>query len=77
VLWNIRRAAITSLVLGASSIVPMSSVSADARAHVRVNQVGYVADRAKQAFVLSTTDHEGQPFELIGEVKGTLWCLRG
>ena len=66
-LSNIRRAAIASVVLGASSLVPMTSVSAVAQAHVRLNQVGYVTDRAKQAFLLSTTDHEGQPFELIGD----------
>ena len=41
--------------------------SAAAAAHVRVNQVGYVQDRAKQAFVLSTADHEGEPFELVGD----------
>ena len=47
-----------------------------------MNQVGYVQDRAKQAFLLSTADHEGEPFELVGDgnvvvFSGTIGADRG
>lgn len=32
-----------------------------------MNQVGYVSDAPKQAFLLSTADHEGEPFDLLGD----------
>ena len=49
---------------------------------MRVNQVGYVQDRAKQAFLLSTEDHEGESFDLVGDgdvvvFSGTIGADRG
>ena len=51
-------------------------------AFVRVDQVGYVEDRAKQAFLLSTVDHQGEPFDLLGDgnvvvFSGTIGADRG
>ena len=56
--------------------------SAAARAYVRVDQVGYVQDAPKQAFLLSTADHEGEPFDLVGDgnvvvFSGTIGADRG
>jgi endoglucanase len=47
--------------------------NAAGRAYVRVNQVGYVQDRAKQAFLLSDIDHEGETFDLVGAGGGVVF----
>ena len=62
-----RRVALAAGVLVLVPMVQPVPGSAAAAAYLRVNQVGYVQDRAKQAFLLSTADHEGEPFELIGD----------
>ncbi len=65
-----RTAGKASIVSAFVVLIPLVAVSVGAAtgaAHVRVNQVGYVADRAKQAFLLSSEDHAGEPFNLIGD----------
>jgi endoglucanase len=47
------------------SIAFTSPGVAAGRAYIRVNQVGYVSDAPKQAFLLSTADHAGGAFGLL------------
>jgi endoglucanase len=73
------------LVVSVLVLVPLTQPapgSAAARAYVRVNQVGYVQDGPKQAFLLSTQDHGGEPFDLVGDggvvaFSGTVGANRG
>ena len=78
----VRRVALAASVLLLVPLVQLVPGSAAAAAYLRVNQVGYVQDRAKQAFLLSTADHEGEPFELVGDgnvvaFSGTIGADRG
>jgi endoglucanase len=74
-----------TLVASVLVLVPLTQPapgSAAARAYVRVNQVGYVQDGPKQAFLLSTGDHEGESFDLVGDggvvaFSGTIGADRG
>src|SRR4029079_9381165 len=63
----VRKVALAGSILILVPFVQLVPGSAAARAYVRVNQVGYVQDRAKQAFLLSTQDREGESFDLVGD----------
>ena len=63
----VRKVALVASVLVLVPSVQVVPGSAGGRAYVRVNQVGYVQDRAKQAFLLSTADHDGESFDLVGD----------
>jgi endoglucanase len=77
-----RRLTVAASVLILVPLLQLVPGSAAGRAYVRVNQVGYVQDRTKQAFLLSDTDHEGEPFDLVGDgdvvvFSGTIGIDRG
>jgi hypothetical protein len=79
---SVRRIAWMTAVLVWVPMMAAVPSGAAARAYVRVNQVGYVQDRAKQAFLLSTADHQGEPFDLVGDggviaFSGTIGVDRG
>ena len=78
----VRKAALVASVLVLVPLTQPAPGSAAARAYVRVNQVGYVKDGPKQAFLLSTHDHGGEPFDLVGDggvvaFSGTIGADRG
>ena len=78
----VRKAALVASVLVLVPLTQPAPGSAAARAYVRVNQVGYVQDGPKQAFLLSTHDHEGESFDLVGDggvvaFSGTIGADRG
>ena len=78
----VRKTALAASVLVLVPLVQLVPGSAAGRAYVRVDQVGYVQDRAKQAFLLSTEDHAGEPFDLVGDggavaFSGTIGVDRG
>ncbi len=78
----VRKAALVASVLVLVPLTQPAPGSAAGRAYVRVNQVGYVQDGPKQAFLLSTQDHEGEPFDLVGDggvvaFSGTIGADRG
>ena len=77
--WVAGAAAVLVLV---PLVATVPGATAAPTAFVRVNQVGYVQDRAKQAFLLSSADHQGQPFDLLGDggvvvFSGTIGADRG
>ena len=78
----VRKVALVASVLVLVPLTQPAPGSAAARAYVRVNQVGYVQDGPKQAFLLSTQDHGGEPFDLVGDGRvvafsGTIGADRG
>ncbi len=78
----VRRVACAAAVLVLTPLVTTIPTGASPNAFVRVNQVGYVQDRAKQAFLLSTADHAGETFDLVGDgnvvaFSGTIGADRG
>ncbi|MEP6972654.1 MAG: cellulase N-terminal Ig-like domain-containing protein, partial [Actinomycetota bacterium] len=78
----IRRIACAAVVFVVVPLVTTVPGTASRSAFLRVNQVGYVQDRAKQAFLLSTADHQGEAFDLIGDgdavvFSGTIGVDRG
>ena len=58
------RIALALSIVLTGSVAFSSPGLAAGRAYVRVNQVGYVSDAPKQAFLLSTADHAGETFDL-------------
>ncbi len=78
----VRKVALVASVLVLVPLTQPVPGSAAARTYVRVNQVGYVQDGPKQAFLLSTQDQGGEPFDLVGDggvvaFSGTIGADRG
>jgi endoglucanase len=78
----VRKVALVASVLVLVPLTQPAPGTAAGRAYVRVNQVGYVQDGPKQAFLLSTQDHGGEPFDLVGDggvvaFSGTIGADRG